>query len=124
MLVYNLIKTNNFSEQYIDLLDIRVFRSAFASIRISAHKLEVETGRYIGIDRQYRICTLCNDGIGDEIHFMLVCKPLMELRKKYIPENYLQCPSSHRLAVLLSCKNVSVVRNIALFIVHANKVRS
>jgi hypothetical protein len=43
--------------------------------RIHAHSLKIETGRYLSIDRQERICDFCNDScIEDEFHFILKCK--------------------------------------------------
>ena len=42
--------------------------------RISAHKFPIETGRYINTERQNRVCTLCERGIGDELHYFSTCK--------------------------------------------------
>ena len=44
--------------------------------RISNHKLEIEQGRNKNIS-----CKLCNDGIEDEIHFLLRCSALDNIRK-------------------------------------------
>ena len=33
------------------------------------------------------VCTLCNDGIGDEFHYVLVCKKLKYERKQFLPGN-------------------------------------
>ena len=42
--------------------------SYVAKFRVSAHKFPKETGRYINTERQNRLCTLCERGIGDELH--------------------------------------------------------
>ena len=46
-----------------------------SKLRISAHKLAKECGRYINIPKQERICTARNAGeVEDEEHFVcLVC---------------------------------------------------
>jgi hypothetical protein len=36
-------------------------RVLYAKFRISAHKLEIEKGRYIGLKVEDRICQLCKD---------------------------------------------------------------
>ena len=46
-------------------------RQAINKFRTSAHNLPVETGRYLGItDRAQRLCPLCNQGVGDEPHYL------------------------------------------------------
>ena len=41
-------------------------------LRISKHKLNIETGRYDKISRCDRICPVCGLSIEDEIHFLFV----------------------------------------------------
>ena len=49
-------------------------RSFLAKIRLSAHNLEIEKGRYVEIDKNNRICKVCqNLDIEDEKHFILLC---------------------------------------------------
>jgi hypothetical protein len=44
-------------------------------IRICAHNLEIEKGRYFQINRTERICKICNDlEIEDENHFLWQCE--------------------------------------------------
>ena len=52
-----------------------------AKLRISAHDLLIERGRYFRprIPRESRLCTSCNE-IEDEEHFMLYCSMNSELR--------------------------------------------
>ena len=54
-------------------------------LRISAHKLNIEVGRYINkTARNERFCKKCNtDEIEDEMHFLLLCNPI-ETDKKHI----------------------------------------
>ena len=39
-------------------------------LRISNHKLNIETGRYDNISRCNRICPVCGLSVEDEIHFL------------------------------------------------------
>ena len=49
-------------------------RQALSKFRISAHNSPVEILRYVGItDRTQRICPLCNEGVGDEAHYLTEC---------------------------------------------------
>ena len=53
-----------------------------AKIRISAHNLTVEKGRYTGIPR---ICKVCNTGsIENEQHFLLECPAYKLLQEDFI----------------------------------------
>jgi hypothetical protein len=57
-------------EKYLEKLKNFDFRRSICKLRISAHKLMIEVGRYSGITWSERICNKCNSGLlGDEIHF-------------------------------------------------------
>ena len=47
MSLYRKIKTNFLSEPYLKQIKKNKFRRAMTMLRISAHKLEVEIGRYV-----------------------------------------------------------------------------
>ena len=49
------------------------FRQAITKFRISAHKFPIETGRYENKAQCNRICPLCCEGIGNEIHYLNEC---------------------------------------------------
>ena len=71
--------------QYVDSISYRSDRSVLAKIRISAHNLTVEKGRYTGIPRHDRICKVCNTGsIGNEQHFLIECPAYKPLREDFI----------------------------------------
>ena len=65
------------------------------AIRISAHKLEIETGRYLSKNRADRFCTLCYDNgnkvMGDEEHAIMSCPSFdveREALMKFIGSKY------------------------------------
>ncbi len=50
------------------------------------HNLPIEIGRHNKIERNLRTCTKCDSGdLGDEYHYMFVCKEFLEEGKKFIP---------------------------------------
>jgi hypothetical protein len=56
-------------------------RRDVARMRLSAHHLRVETGRWTGTDRQARICALCDAGVTqDERHVLFECDALAAIR--------------------------------------------
>ena len=54
-------------------------------MRISAHNLTVEKGRYTSISRHDRICKVCNTGsIENKQHFLLECPAYKLFREDFI----------------------------------------
>ena len=62
---------------------------------------------------------LCNeDKIGDEFHFILECKALADLRKKFIPKYHYNRPNHANVLKfnkLMSSDKISVLLNVAKF---------
>ena len=54
-------------------------RRNLCKFRISNYKLE--QGRYKNISAVKRTCKLCNTGVEDDIHFLLTCSVLENIRK-------------------------------------------
>ena len=52
-------------------------------MRISAHKLEIETGRYTKTTREERLCKLCSLEVEDELHFIMSCPKLSKRRTTF-----------------------------------------
>ena len=92
----------------------------YPKYRLSSHKLNVETGRYQGVDISQRICTLCdNNEIEDEIHFILLCPSYSALRTLYIKPYFYRRPSVFKMIQLFSSNNVKILRNLGRFLIHA-----
>ena len=76
---YRQIKIDFRKEKYLDSIKNFRERSALTKLRISAHRLEIETYRYgkKPIPRNERFCSLCIPDrlihIGDEFHAIMVC---------------------------------------------------
>lgn len=84
---YCKIKRNFVFERYLEkIVNVR-HRCAVTRLRVSAHKLPVESGRYKNIAYQDRKCNLCSStDVGDEYHYLMSCKfeNLVELRCKFL----------------------------------------
>jgi hypothetical protein len=49
-------------------------------MRISAHNLNIETGRFYNLDRHERVCSMCNlNVVEDEYHFILQCEKYIDI---------------------------------------------
>ena len=86
-ILYKYIKTDF---EFVDYLIHLPWSIAIwiVKLRTVNHKLAIETGIYINIDRELRFCELCNmDKIGDEYHLFFECvNPNIVLnRNRYVP---------------------------------------
>ena len=65
-------------ENYLLVQKSKPVRAEFTKLRISAHKLMIESGRYHKPNKipiEERFCMICEDGsIEDEFHFVCQCK--------------------------------------------------
>ena len=85
--IYKNIKMNISFENY--LLGIQNFkhRQAVTRLRVSAHRLPVETGRYRKIECSDRKCKHCDQNeVGDEEHYIMSCSNTMFVTPR---ENFL-----------------------------------
>ena len=88
-LYYHKIKVNFCKEQYLDYVKNARNRHRTTRLRISAHDLEIETGRYKGIHRSERTCKWCSLTLGsneleDESHMLFNCDLYASIRIKLI----------------------------------------
>ena len=67
------MKHSYIEENYLNISNLRQ-RSIITNLRISCHKLRIETGRYNRTPLEQRICQFCNLGeVEDEIYFIVDC---------------------------------------------------
>ena len=72
--IYKEIKHNYLFEPYLaKVVDFKK-RVAVSKMRLSAHNLPIETGRYCNTPRKSRFCGVCNQNeIGGEFYYCMVC---------------------------------------------------
>ena len=61
-------------------------RIAFTRMRLSSHRLRIETGRWSRIARQDRLC-VCGKDIQTEEHVLLRCDLVKHLRDRIVNES-------------------------------------
>lgn len=84
---YRIFKQTFEFEKYLDILpqDLALAYFRFRSLN---HKFPIEWGRFVGIARDERICSLCPlNQLGDEYHYGLECTYFDDLRKLYLPRD-------------------------------------
>ena len=70
---YNVFKDSYTPSIYLDVTRKNPNRKTLVKLRMSNHKLNIETGRYDKISRFDSICPVCSLDIEDEIHFLFDC---------------------------------------------------
>ena len=84
--------------------------------RTRNHRLPIEVGRWSSIPINERKCKLCNEGIGDEFHYILECKSLIEQRRKYINAYYLRNPNTLKFYSLMNDSSKTNLLRLCQFI--------
>ena len=117
----------NFEYQtYLDLNKVK-FRVALTKLRVSSHRLEIETGRWSRpkVDRQNRKCKVCNAGpVEDEFHFIFECSEYIEFRQSLIKPFYWRRPSMFKMIQLLQTENKKDMQKLAAFIFKSFNART
>ena len=103
-------------KQYLDIINIKKFRIAVTKLRLSSHRLEIETGRWARplVERQNRKCKLCNlSVVEDEFHFVLECPAYVQLRNLLIKPYHRNRPNMLKMVQLTSSENKKEIRGLA-----------
>jgi len=124
--MYKIYKSSLEYEEYLDLLPKRL-RLFFVRLRVSAHPLRIQTGRYAqnNIPRNERYCLCCNSvDLEDEYHFICICRCYIDLRNKYISRIFYINPSVYKFHKLLVSSDRLVISNVCKYIKEALVVRN
>ena len=106
--LYRKIKSNFQYEKYLNDIKKFKYRRAMTALRISAHRLEIETGRYTinggnFVSRKDRLCKLClQDDIkvmGDELHAIMICPSFNKGRGVMLNTITNACPNFSKLSI-------------------------
>ena len=122
--IYVLISSFKF-QSYLTDVNVDKYRIALYRIRVSAHRLQVEAGRWhkpVAIPYTERKCHLCNV-LEDEYHFVLECTLYAEIRRTYIDKIYYLRPTVVTFVELLTSHNSNVNRKLAMYVFKAIDVR-
>ena len=117
---YKKFKTSHEMEPYL-LLDINRYAEcsltmfSFGISDIFVHCMSYKSN----VTARKLMCPFCSISIENEVHFVLCCPGLDDLRGRYIRPKYFNFPSDFRLTLLLSTKNERTLRNLALYLYKA-----
>ena len=121
---YKLFKKSIGLEEYLEFGLDRKYRQCLSSFRISAHKLQIERGRYLGKNVEERKCTDCNV-IEEEIHFFCDCYKYNNSREKLYLELgnqhlFLGNDSKDKLIDILTSKKYGVIKPVCSYLYECN----
>ena len=128
---YQTLKSSFTIEPYLQLVCNRNQRAWLTRIRISAHSLHIETGRYKGTPLNERLCKFCNlNKLDDEYHFCLICPTFLTKRNclfgklSSINPYFPSLNNNQKLSTLLCPTNPKSTKLINKFISIVCKARS
>ena len=98
---YRIFKHKFEMNKYFTYLPFKQCR-VLTAFRTRNHRLPIEVGRWSSIPIDERKCILCNDGVGDEFHYILECKHFNEQRRKHINAHYIHNPNILKFHSLMS----------------------
>jgi hypothetical protein len=123
---YKLFKDGIYMENYLLLIKNPNVRQEFAKLRISAHQLRVELGRYTVPRKtpfENRICEICNREVEDEKHFVMSCQLYKDDRQILFDQlctftTFVTLSSDEKFAFIMSYNNgdSEVLRHVIDFI--------
>ena len=128
---YRLFKKKYELEKY--LLDIKDFydRISLTKLRISAHPLRIEKGRYERLNgkelsAEERICKYCNsNNVEDEYHFTMICDLYATKRIRMLQFlDFPRQPNKETFVKLMSARNTVVATQFSSYINECFELRT
>ena len=119
--MYRMFKTTNCMEPYIALKLNRYVKQAFVKFRCGISEIATHSQRYKRPENQNLLCRLCGLSTENEVHFILSCPSLNDLRNDLILPRYCENPSQLQIALLFSSMNEDIIKKLALFLYKALK---
>ena len=110
-------------ENYLSKLSNFEIRKTICRFRISAHRLQIEVGRFSNISRSERICKNCSSGkVEDEEHFLCECSKYESTRSELFKSiadkypNFANIDNKSKLTFLLSNEDSDIPTLTSKFI--------
>jgi hypothetical protein len=112
---YRIYKKSYDVENYFNMLSPGLSRF-LCRFRCMNHRLPIEYGRFIQMERSKRICKLCTDqSLGDEFHYVFKCSFFDSDRKKHIPQSFTNVPNTLNFCELMNTQEENTLVNLAIF---------
>jgi hypothetical protein len=118
---YRLFKSNHTMEKYLHIIKNKNHRQALTKLRVSNHKLRIETGRYTGTAIDQRVCDVCQT-LEDEKHFLILCKKFEKERKplfeniKTICINFDHLSEEEKLVYIMTIEDELILKELSKFV--------
>ena len=136
---YRLFKRTIRYEKYLELNISKNIMKKFTQLRLSAHKLCIETARHIKVSmstrneqklkaRKCKLCETNNDE--DELHFLMFCPKYNKQRNILLSEIYDQCRNASLLSKadlfiwLMSNEDIAIMKKLILYVNECFTLRS
>ena len=121
--VYKMLNSLHEIPLYLHLSLCRQVKYILCKFRFGVSDLLIHKYRYSNSSLSRLTCPLCNEEQENEIHFVLKCPVLFNIRKQYIPFKYYKYPCMFRLILLMTTPNEIITRNFAIFLYKAFQFR-
>jgi hypothetical protein len=109
---------------YLQIDIDRHIKFVVTKFRFGISDLRVHMLRYRNCLSSSLVCPLCHACNDDEIHFLLCCPMLTDLRKQLIPLKFYREPNAFRFSLLMASTNINIVRNLCIYLYKAFQFRS
>ena len=121
--IYRTYSSSHFMKKYLSLNIDKHLRFVLTRFRFGISNIHVHAFRYQNVSNADMLCPLCAGSTEDEIHFVLQCPVLGDIRKKFIPRKYYTRPCLFKLSLLMSSEKENIVRNVAIYLYRAFQLR-
>ena len=101
---YSTFKSTFGQETYLSVDINRHIRTVLIRFRFGFSDILSHTQRFVTDGAANVSCPLCGAQVEDELHFILCCPCLADVRTKFIPSKYHRSPNAFRLAMLMAAK--------------------
>ena len=131
-LAYKKIKQNVSTENYLFAVKNMRHKTALSRLRLSNHKLYIETGRHLRpkLERSKRKCFICKNEIEDEIHFVVNCPLYSTERNKlfhairYTSKHFDQLKTDEQKFIfIMTNEDTNVMKQLAKYTYNAMQIR-
>ena len=131
-LTYNKLKQNVSTENYLFVVKNIRHKTALSRLRLSNHKLCIETGRHLRpkLERSKRKCFICKNKIEDEIHFVVNC-PLYSSERnilfhtiRYTSKHFDRLNTDEQKFIfIMTNEDTNVMKQLAKYTYNAMQIR-
>lgn len=113
--LYRTLSSIHEAKMYLMLDMDRVLKNVITKFRFGVSDLAIHHYRYRNASGVDLVCPLCAKDKDDEVHFILCCPVLGEIRARYIPAKYYRDPCLFKVSLLMSSTRQSDVWGLAIF---------